>query len=211
MKRQQPYVAKEKKQPYKKKKKTYLDQSLGPLIEMKNHESEQNLFFSTGSPAFTISTSLNGITPGDTAETRTGRKITMKKLYLNWMAYLAPASTGGSPLRVKIVYDKQTNKDSPFVVDILTDSFLSFNNLDNSQRFITLCDFITEPLSENGNFCVAGKKSIKMNLDTMYTATGGTVGSITTGSIFLLVSHTGFVSTAAPAFAFKSRIRYIDA
>lgn len=156
---------------------------------------------------------LNGVAPGSTAETRVGRKITMKSLYIryNW-ARGGPTSTGGSPARILVVYDKQTNANLPQITDILlTDHYLSQNNLSNRDRFITLFDHITEPISDAANACVSATLFKGMNLDVMFNGgAAGTVGDITSGSVVVFVAQSSKIGTVTPALDIRSRIRFTD-
>jgi len=164
--------------------------------------------FTTPGPTFL----LNGLVPDSTATGRIGRKVVMKSLYFRYSAQLAPTSTQGSPIRIIIVYDKQANTQAPGVTDILlADSFTSPNNLSNRDRFVILADEVTEPVSTGGTYAVAGVIYKKLNLETMFNAgTAGTIGDITSGSVYVLAAQTSNVLVAAPTVIFRSRIRYTD-
>ena len=155
---------------------------------------------------------LNGMANGSDASSRIGRKVVLKSLLIRWTAALSPTSTGGSPIRILCIYDKQANATAPSVTDILlADNFNSANNLSNRDRFVTLCDYITEPVSANGDFTVSGAIYKKINLETMFnTGSAGTIGDITSGSVYLIAAQTAGVSTAAVSLAARSRIRYTD-
>jgi len=165
--------------------------------------------FTTPGPSFL----LNGLVPDSTATGRIGRKIVMKSILIRYTAYLRPTSVGGGPVRILVVYDKQANTNAPAVTDILlADSYTSPNNLSNRDRFITLFDEITAPLSVAGDFAVSGTLYKKnLNLEVMFnTGTAGTIGDITTGSIYILAANTGLVTTDGSRVGFRSRIRYSD-
>lgn len=155
---------------------------------------------------------LNGLVPGSAADQRIGRKITMKSLYFRYAVTMNPTSTGGSPVRILIVYDKQANATAPAVTDILTsDLFIALNNLSNRDRFVTLCDIMTEPIATGNNYSVAGQVYKKISFETMYNAgTAGTIGDITSGSVYVMAAHNGAIGTANASITWYSRIRYED-
>lgn len=181
------------------------------LVEKKDHGVFTQIVPAISVGTFTSGVLLNGIAQGDSAQTREGRVINMKKLQICWSWYLAAASTGGAPCRIKIVYDKQSNGAAPLITDILqNDDFHAFNNLFTNPRFVTLYDHITPPIAQTGDFCVSGKALIPMNLQCHYSGTGGTVGSINSGAIYLFAAQQSQIKTTAPALSFQTRIRYTD-
>lgn len=165
-----------------------------------------------GVVTWTAGTLLNGLANGSDASTRVGRKITMKSLLMKYFWKCDPASTGGSPLRILIVYDKQANAAAPAITDILLlDNFNSPNNLSNRDRFVTLVDHYTEPIGIAGNFGVGGSVYKKLNMETMFNAgSAGTIGDITSGSVYLFVAQNGGILTVAGDFDSRVRIRYTD-
>jgi hypothetical protein len=165
-----------------------------------------------GASTFSAGTLLNGLVPGSAATERIGRKVTIKSFYLRFSWRLAATSVGGSPLRILVVYDKQANAVIPGIADILlADDFNSPNNLSNRDRFITISDYITPPVSVQGEFAIAGTIFKNLNLETVFnTGTAGTVGDITTGSIYLFVAQVGSITIATGDFFARSRIRYTD-
>lgn len=157
-------------------------------------------------------TLLNGLVPDATATGRIGRKIVMKSLYLRYICSLGATSTGGSPVRIMVVYDKQANTAPPGVTDILlSDAHLSPNNLSNRDRFVVICDEMSEPISVQNNFSVSGTIYKKINLETMFNSgTAGTIADITSGSLYLLWAQNGQIGTANGAFNWRCRVRYTD-
>lgn len=157
---------------------------------------------------------LNGCAPGSSAETRIGRKITMKSIYIRYSYSRSAATmTGGSPGRILIVYDKQSNAAAPAITDILlADDYHSMNNLSNRDRFITLFDSVTEPISDTNNVCVGDTLYKGMNLDVMFNGgNAGTIGDITSGAIYAFAATTNRIGVSNPQVVFRSRIRYTDA
>lgn len=155
---------------------------------------------------------LNGVVQGTTAETRLGRKIRMRSLDFRWSAFLGPTSTGGSPVRILIFYDKQANAALPLIASLMqANDFHAPMNLANSDRFTILRSVITEPISQNNNFSVSGHEYVVMDLETIYNdVNGGLITDIVTGSVFVVVSHNGQILTANGGFTFISRIRFDD-
>lgn len=157
---------------------------------------------------------LNGCAPGSSAETRIGRKITMKSIYVRYSYSRSGATmTGGSPGRILIVYDKQSNASPPGITDILlADDYHSMNNLSNRDRFITLFDTVTAPISDTNNVCVGDTLYKGMNLDVMFNGgNAGTIGDITSGAIYAFAATTNRIGVANPQVVFRCRIRYTDA
>jgi len=155
---------------------------------------------------------LNGCANGSDASTRIGRKITMKSILVKYSAKLQATSTGGSPIRILVVYDKQANATAPVITDILlTDHFLSQNNLSNRDRFTTIFDHVSQPVSVNSEYCVADTLYKRINLETMFNAgSAGTIGDITSGSVYIFVAQSADIGVAGPLFASRVRVRYTD-
>lgn len=165
------------------------------------------------SAAWTAGTILNASVPGSTASDRIGRKIVMRNLFIRWSFNMAATSTGGSPFRILIVYDKQCNAAAPAITDILlTDDVKSTMNLSNRDRFIVIWDKLTPAIGTTVAQAIHGKKFINLGgLETMYnTGSAGTVGDITSGSMFLFTAQVGTIGTASPAFDSRCRIKYTD-
>lgn len=160
-----------------------------------------------------VSSSLTIIPQGATSNDRLGRKTRLTKLNLRWQASLVSTSLGGSPLRIKVVYDKQANGVAPLATDVLlTDLFYGPNNLDNADRFISLIDEITEPLSVNNNFSIGGQFNRQIDLEQMWlgTTASGAITSLLTGSVYMFVWQTGAITTTPPVFSYYTRVRFED-
>jgi hypothetical protein len=179
--------------------------------EKKNVDTTINTSIVFGQSTGTLQL-LNGLVPGNSATTRIGRTVTMRSLEIRWLGSLAPTTTGSSPLRMLVIYDKQTNASAPMATDILVSDLIdSPMNLSNSKRFIIIAN---EEISCVGT---AGPQSWfsniyrKLNLPIEFnTATNGTVGDIVTGAIFALFYQEGTLLVASPSNLFYSRIRFID-
>jgi len=180
--------------------------------ELKFIDSNPTPALSFGSTAFSAGSLLNGCVPGSAATERIGRKFTMKSLLIRYRMNLGATSTGGCQMRILIVYDKQANATAPAITDILlADAFDSPNNLSNRDRFVTITDIITDNISVQGNYSVCGVNYKSVNLETMFNAgNAGTIGDITSGSIYLFIANSGSLGVANGASSFRTRVRYTD-
>ena len=168
----------------------------------------------TGAGAVTGSTPLllNGLTQGTSAVTRIGRRITVKSLLVRWYVQLAATTTGGAPLRLLVVADRQTNGAAPAITDILlTDEIASPMNLNNSKRFKVVCDEIIPVIGAGGPQSIMIQRYMKLNMNTEFNSgNAGTVADITTGSLYVMAWQGGGLATAAPTSVFYSRVRFSD-
>jgi len=155
---------------------------------------------------------LNGLVPGSLATQRIGRKVTIKSLYIRCTVQLATTSVRGGNIRMMVVYDKQANGAAPAVTDILVDdAFYSVNNLSNRDRFVTLVDHVFNPIGTATDYQQSVVIHKKLNLETMFNAgSAGTIGDITSGSIYILFAQSGTIGTGNPTATWTSRIRYTD-
>lgn len=155
---------------------------------------------------------LNGCVQGTEATNRLGRKITMTSLYLKMQATLAATTTLGGYIRYAVVYDKQANGTAPAITDVfLSNNQLSPNNLSNRDRFVKIIDKETPVISVNGDPTVSIEEYRKLNLETCFnTGNAGTIGDITSGSLYLFVANNGSFGTAAPFFGGTCRVKFAD-
>ena len=66
-------------------------------------------------------------------------------------------------------------------------------------------------MSANANGSIGGSIYKKINLETMFNGgTAGTIGDITSGSVYLFVAQTANIGTANASFNWRSRIRFQD-
>lgn len=155
---------------------------------------------------------LNGIAPGTSASQRIGRKAVMKTIFLRCTFRMSAGAVGGSPCRILVVYDKQANAAAPVATDILAvDQFQSPNNLSNRDRFVTIFDQMTDPISDQGPQAVELNLFKKINLETMWNAgTDALIGSIASGSIYIFAAQVNTIATASPVLNVYARVRYAD-
>jgi len=178
----------------------FLDVQAGPALTV-------------SSLAFNVAANLlNGVANGSDASTRIGRRTTMKSLLFKYSVSMVTAGTGGACIRFLIVYDKQANAAAPVITDVLLQNeFLSPNNLSNRDRFVTLVDEVSAPVSQNGDQAVCNVIFKRFELESLFNAgSAGTIGDITSGSVYLFVAQSGNIAGGAPTIAYKTRIRYTD-
>lgn len=186
----------------------------GPEAKELLHALPANLGV-VGAVTFTAATLLNAATVGnDGQNNHVARKIAMKSIFVRYSCSLAATSVGGSPARILIVYDKQTNGATPAITDVLIgNDFNAPMNLDNADRFIVLMDEITDPVSVQNNYSVAKTRYKKIGLETVYAsgANAGTVADIKTGGVFAFIAQTGGITVAVGSVLSLTRIKFTDA
>lgn len=205
------------------KKKKMTQSLINPPKPSRSQPEKKNVDIIVAGPiTFSQSTAnlalLNGNTYGNTATTHVGRKIRMTSIQFRWRGGRntgGTTSTGQSPLRMLVVYDKQANHAAPTAVQICTvDSIVSPMNLNFSQRFVVLFDEIIAPYSagqgeSDNSFYRKGYKAT--NLVTEFNA--GSVGDITdieTGSIYALFWQDGNIAVGTPSNSVYFRMKYED-
>lgn len=157
---------------------------------------------------------------------RVGREVLLKKATFRCM--VKPTGTQIEWARVLIVYDKQSNSAAPQITDVirqlvdisgtviapsLDSASLAFQNLDNKDRFKILADFkLSSVTGDIGNMYEERHVNLK-GLNTTFSTSGTTAGSITSGGIFAffiaMSNPSATISENAECYL-ASRIRYID-
>lgn len=164
---------------------------------------------------------LNGVGQGSDYTQRIGRRTIMKSIFVRFTLYpnVANSAPIGDFARVIVLYDCQSNAAAPVAADVLSVAadYLSPLNLNNRDRFKILHDKI---ISMNPNVYTAGALTAgdpinkswkffkKINMETIFGGTNATVGSIQTGSIYLMYMSAG--ATSYSTLAYNARIRFID-
>jgi len=185
---------------------------MGTKFEKKNIDTDTPALIAVGSTLGSGPTLLNTCAQGTTAITRVGRSIRMTSIQYRFIGSLAATSVGSSPLRLLIVYDKQTNQAAPTCADIMqSDTIESPLNLEKNKRFVVLFDDDVECIGTAGPQSWSRKGYKKINLETEFTGASGTVGYIIGGAVWAIVYQNGNIITTAPAMQLYTRIRYIDA
>lgn len=148
---------------------------------------------------------LNGVAQGTSDSTRIGQRIQMSSLQLR----MASPAQANDPIRVRVVYDKQTNAAAPTATDILeNDNAGGLVQNANSGRFITLYDKFLHVDNANGKHII--DEYIKMSLPVIYSGTDATVSSISSGSVYLMINIDGQSWSSAGTFNY-ARVRFYDA
>lgn len=184
-----------------------VDHGTGP--ELKNIDVDTT-FAPPLVTAFASPQLLNGVAEGTSASTRIGRRILMKSF--QYRAILD--QTEGSNVsqhRILVVYDKQPNGVAPIMGDILQfNGFLSPLRLVNSDRFVVIIDEITE-MAPTSNLNVSSHRYRKVNLETIFSGTGGAVANMNSGAVWMSIANNSdpTIGTVTGAFV-STRIRYID-
>lgn len=170
----------------------------------------QNVTF--GVATFTAPQLLNGVIQGSDATNRIGRKINLKSIYVRGTWWAGPTSTSGAPLRVIIFYDKQANAAAPAATDLLLASdFTSPNNLNNRDRFVVIADQVLSTISNTGDPTTTMECYKKINLETLFNSgNAGTIGDITSGSLWIMFAQSGQLGTANGQFVYRARVRFDD-
>ncbi len=165
----------------------------------------------------TITDSINLIANGITDQTRIGRKSVVRALHWNYRIRL-PADddpTNTTDLVTVICYlDKQSNGAAAFPVDILnTDFFMSFNNIENKDRFRILyrkTHVLDSPAGSGlfgfGEKSVYGEFHKQCNIPIEFSGTLGVLSEVRSNNIgLLLLSESGLC-----AFNSRFRVRFTD-
>lgn len=192
----------------KKKQKNQLFQPARAL-ELKNFDTP---IAATAVPAmsFLAAQPLNLVVTGDTANDRTGRKLMMKSFYMRY-SFTNITAAGGQQVRILVVYDKQPNGVLAAITDVLTVNDIdALNNLNNSQRFVTVCDYMS-PISSAGgnNTLISDVIYKKLNLETVYGTSTGAIADINTGALLCFVAQNGGAAVST-VIKYKARIRFAD-
>jgi len=163
-------------------------------------------------------TLLNGCATGSDYTDRIGRKIIVKSIYVRGIFRMEGTNISPTLCRIIIVYDMQTNGAAPAITDILKSANSQAQlNMNNRDRFKILMD---KQIALGGQDVAAGgygspttlsiKKYKKCRLETVYSGTLSTVGSISTGALWM-ISIGDRAAGSAAEFSGSVRTRFIDA
>lgn len=200
-----------KKPAFKRQKINFINppQSNFKRIEKKNFDAT-----STATVVFTQTTAvvLQIFTPdqGTAPTEHVGRRVQATSLAYKWTGSMLAG--GQSPLRMVIIYDRQSNAATPTTVTVFnTDVIGTFTNLANSKRFTVVVDETISSIGNTGDaaWMITGYR--KLNLPTEFNeVNGGTIADITSGSYIAFFWQNGGLLTTSPTNSFTSRIRYTD-
>lgn len=181
--------------------------------EKKNVDLFTSTFWTNASGSWTI-TPINLIAQGTTANQHIGRKAVMTSVLVRgWLAL----GNGPYPVRIVVVYDKETNGAVAAATDIfaINDS-MSPMNLANSDRFTVVADVTPIFNGQSAQQSVSGSSNVafeifrKMSLPIQFNdTTTATITAINTGSL-LVCCCAADNGTAIGAQETYSRVRFID-
>lgn len=187
--------------------------SLGRKEEKKNIDVNTNTTITFGQTTSNAGVALNAMAEGVTPVTHVGRHVNMKSIQFRWVGSLAPTTTGSSPLRCLVVYDKQTNGAVPATTAVVTvDEIQSPLNLQNNRRFVILADQEVPCVGTQGPQSWDIKFFRKIDLPVEFNDNNsGSITDITTGGVYAFFWQEGQLLVASPTSSFYSRIRFTDA
>lgn len=182
---------------------------------------------------------LNGIKQGAAYYNRIGKKISMKSVRVEIQVYTNPDGDipgGHDYLRFILVYDRQANGAFPTYTTLMqlrdvdgntSTSCKAYLNMDYSERFVILRDERV-PIFETQNdatsklepyeLCIGTQNAslidwyVKLdNLETQYQTSTEAVGSITSGSLFVVCMGWQNPGTQCAYLGdIQARLRYLD-
>ena len=167
-------------------------------------------------------TLISGCATGTDYTERIGRRTNITAIQLRGRMQVDCSSYSGVPQvgRVMLVEDMQCNGTIAAITDILqTANVHSFNNLNNRERFKIhhdqLFDFgvysftATQSYADNLMHHYEVYKSV--NIPVVYDGTSNTIGSISSGAIYLVFIGSGPAGTNDLIAPTTCRVRFIDA
>lgn len=178
--------------------------------ERKNIDVTNTAIVCPGGGVFRAPILCNPITTSNQPTGRIGRRLTMTSFQIRYTCGRASGS-GPSQVRFLVVYDKQANGSTPSTLDILfADRFDSPMALGNGNRFLVLCDEISES-RQSTSVNISGQRYVKMSLESLFSGTTGTAADFSVGAVWLLISANDEVGGAetVPVDCI-TRIRYTD-
>ena len=129
---------------------------------------------------------LNGITAGTDYNNRIGREIVMRSV-LSRINLVVGANGTNSLVRCILFMDMQCNGSAPTIIQLLeTANVYSPLNLNYRDRFKVIWDK-QYALNSATNFNIYEKWYSKIKKTTTYNGTTNAIGSISTGSLYMLV------------------------
>lgn len=155
---------------------------------------------------------LNGIDQGTTNQTRVGNNLKIKSIYLR----LTLSTDVTTTYYIYLVYDKQPNKAAFTInnfIDAIGGNYLPWSQRNNEykDRFVTLKKWMIDmnPNRASATIQRTFEKFVNIwkGVPCIYSGSGSTVGSITLGSIYLVI---GTSSSTGPTFSGTHRVKFTD-
>jgi hypothetical protein len=156
---------------------------------------------------------INGVAQGLTETSRIGQRVRVKKITVVHSVIPGSTTTGSGALNFRLVYDRQTNGAAPAATDMFdVDVGTTLRNPDTRARFKVLMHekgHVTAYTMDGEVFMF--ERTIKCNYDVFFNVgTGGTVASMTSGSIYAVTAQNG-LATAGPSGQVYYRVWFEDA
>jgi len=153
---------------------------------------------------------------GATANSRIGRRIVIRSIYLTGRMHTPVALTGFAHFRVIIFQDRTPNSALPTIAALMLENhILSPLNLGNTKRFKVLADerLGGQMFSGETNGGMVFDRYIKTNIEVGFVPGTGAndYTDVLTNGIYVLVFAGGSTAaTAPPMYDLYWRIRYVD-
>lgn len=210
---------KEKAKKFRERQLQHAGQELGSIHEEKFFEDAQDNQTLT-TTAVNLFVSLNRIPEGTAGNRRVGRKILVTKINLRGYIQIAQTTTSTAQVaRIMLVLDKQASGGAP-PTPLLTDSVIGFNDLTESDRFMTLKEWIFDmnPQAAFWNGTVQAQLPVKhyfkctkkVHIPIIFDGDTGAITEVRANNIFVVAWMDSGAMTA-PIVVLKSRIRFQDA
>lgn len=162
---------------------------------------------------------LNGVAAGTDFTDRIGRKIIMRSLFIRGLVFPNDDTSSHQLVRVVVVYDMQSNGAAPTIANVYKAvDGLAQVNLNNRDRFKILVDktFAVAKVDNSAGASWAGSPTThkfkiykRLKHEVLFNGTTAAIGSIATGSVYLLTFGTSPSATGSYVMA-TSRIRFED-
>lgn len=162
-------------------------------------------------------TLLNGMAQGTDSDERAGRKTHGKTLSIKLLVSNEAGAPFMSPMRVMVIYDKQSNKAAPIIGDLLdTTTMTASKNINNRDRFQVLGDEVIQlgagaaTTGSAGNMTFFYKRFFNLrNLETTFADASAGVGSVNTGALYLVYFGTFAAGSTDYDVDAKMRLRFL--
>lgn len=170
-------------------------------------------------------TLISGVATGTDYTNRIGRKVMLKTIQVQGTVYPVDDNTQSGTSRVMVVYDKQPTPAValPVMTDILnTSDGDSYMNLNNRDRFVVMADIkipvgrVLTSTTATQSLAYAVSPGIqhiniyrRINLEEIFSGTGATFASITSGQLLLVVVGTQAAGLGGQA-QLTCRVRFAD-
>lgn len=183
--------------------------------EVKYYDTVYNSNITVSSSVFLAGAHLNGIQRGYGGQERVGDAILMKSVRMHYVVEThSSTNTMSGIVRFIIVYDKQpTAPVAPLITDILaSNTFIYPRNLNNRDRFIIICDHLTDSINLNGKETVSRVIKIPLNIPTYFDGVAAPLGDVESGGLWLFAAQSGGLAGGAAINTITAhiRIKYVD-